>query len=399
MASIGMSRGWPVHRAFVCLLLALLTLAGTAPGDAQSTGLIVEKKVFELPSYTTVAGATIRNVRIGWEAAGTLNAERSNAILITHFFSGTSHAFGRYSASDKAAGYWDSLIGPGRLIDTDKYYVISSDTLVNLNVKAPNVVTTGPASIDPDTGKPYGMRFPVVSIRDFVRVQKALIDSLGIRKLKAVMGASMGGLQAYEWAASYPDSVERIIPIIASTGGDAFLIGWLDAWAAPIRLDPKWNGGDYYDKEPPLDGLKLSLKLITLQAQQWEWAAKTFGTAPAEEKKDPAQAFGNRFKIEAALDAAAASRAATSDANSLLYLVKANQLADADPRRIKVPTLILYTPTDLVFYPPSIEATARAIAASGTHVETVQLAGPNGHLNGVLAVSQAADKIKAFLER
>jgi len=388
-----------INRASIYVLFALLTLAGAAPGYAQSADLIVEKKVFELPSYTTVAGATIRNVRVGWEAAGTLNADRSNAILITHFFSGTSHAFGRYNASDKVPGYWDSLIGPGKLIDTNKYYVISSDTLVNLNVKAPNVVTTGPASIDPDTGKPYGMRFPVVSIRDFVRVQKALIDSLGIKKLHAVMGASMGGLQAYEWAASYPDSVERIISIIASTGGDAFLIGWLDAWAAPIRLDPKWNGGDYYDKKAPLDGLKLSIELITLQAEQYEWAAKAFGTAPAEADKDPAQAFGNRFKIEAALDAVAASRAATSDANSLLYLVKANQLANTDPRRIKVPTLILYTPTDLIFFPPSIEATARAIAASGTHVETAQLVGPNGHLNGVLAVAQAADKIKAFLAR
>ena len=109
----------------------------------------------------------------------------------------------------------------------------------------PNVVTTGPASINPDTGKPYGLSFPVVSIKDFVRVQKALIDSLGIKKLKAVMGASMGGLQAYEWAQSYPDTVERIIPVIASASAEPFLIAWLDTWAQPIRLDPKWNNGDY----------------------------------------------------------------------------------------------------------------------------------------------------------
>ncbi|HZP75178.1 MAG TPA: homoserine O-acetyltransferase [Pseudolabrys sp.] len=386
-----------IRRAF--FVLALLVLAGVSQPRAHAADLIVEKKTFALPSYTTVGGAPIKNMRIGWEAAGTLNADKSNAILITHFFSGTSHAFGKYAASDATAGYWDGLIGPSKLIDTDKYYVISSDTLVNLNVKAPNVVTTGPASIDPDTGKPYGMRFPVVSIRDFVRVQKALIDSLGIKKLKAVMGASMGGLQAYEWAASYPEAVERIIPIIASPGGDAFLIGWLDAWGQPIRIDPKWNGGDYYDKEPPLDGLKASLTLITLQAQQWEWAAKAFGTAPAEAGKDPGKAFGNRFKIEVALDAAATARAKTSDANSLLYLVKANQLADADRSKIKVPVLAIYTPTDLIFYPPSIETAAKAMAATGTPVETAQLTGPNGHLNGVLAVGQAADKIKAFLER
>ncbi len=384
-------------RAHAFLSIVVLVLGGSLPALAQSGDLIVEKKTFTLPTYTTAAGATIKNVRIGWEAAGTLNADRSNAILITHFFTGTSHAFGKYAASDKAAGYWDALIGPGKPIDTNVYYVISSDTLVNLNVNAPNVVTTGPASIDPDTGKPYGMRFPVVAIRDFVNVQKALIDSLGIKRLKAVMGASMGGLQAYEWAARYPDSVERIIAIIASTGGDAYLIGWLDAWADPIRLDPKWNKGDYYEKEPPLDGLKASLKLITLQAQQWEWATKSFGLAPAEDGKDPSRAFGNRYKIETSLDDIAAARAATADANSLLYLVKANQLAMTDPARIKVPTLMIYTPTDLVFFPPSIEASAKAIAASGTPVETAQIVGPNGHLNGVFAVGQAADKIKAFL--
>jgi len=379
-------------------LLVVFALAAPA-AFAQSGDLIVEKKTFALPSYTTAAGATIKNVRIGWEAAGTLNADKSNAILITHFFSGTSHAFGKYAASDKVAGYWDSIIGPGKLIDTNKYYVISSDTLVNLNTKAPNVVTTGPASIDPDTGKPYGMRFPVVSIRDFVNVQKALIDSLGIKKLKAVMGASMGGLQAYEWAASYPDSVERVIPVIAAASGDAFLIGWLDAWAEPIRLDSKWNGGDYYDKEPPLDGLKAALKLVTLQAQQYEWANKTYGLAPAEEGKDPAKAFANRFKVQAGLDSIGAARAATSDANSLLYLVKANQLSGVDPSKIKVPALVIYTPTDMIFYSGAVEDTAKKIAANGTKVETAQLVGPNGHVNGLLAIGQAADKIRAFLER
>jgi len=299
-------------RRIAALVAAVLVAPVAAWAQAD---LIVEKKTFELPSYTTAAGAVIKNVKIGWEAAGTLNTDKSNAILITHFFSGTSHAFGKYAASDKTAGYWDSIIGPGKAIDTNKYYVLSSNTLVNLNVNAPNVVTTGPASANPDTGKPYAMSFPVVSIKDFVNVQKALVESLGIRKLKAVMGASMGALQAYEWAASYPDMLERVIPVIGTPGLDAFAIEWLDVWAAPIRLDPKWNNGDYYGKEPPLEGLKQSLKVITLHANHWEWADKTFGLAPAEEGKDPAKAMGNRFKIEAALDAVAAARATTSDAN------------------------------------------------------------------------------------
>jgi homoserine O-acetyltransferase len=372
--------------------LAAVCAVFFAASAVFAQGLIVEKQTFALPSYTTVGGATIKNVKIGWEAAGKLNAEKSNAILITHFFSGTSHAFGKYAASDKAAGYWDYMIGPGKLIDTDKYYVLSSDTLVNLNVNAPNVVTTGPASINPDTGKPYGMSFPVVTMKDFVNVQQALIDSLGIKKLKAVVGASMGALQAYQWAASYPDKVERIVAIVGAPRGDAFLIGWLDVWAQPIRLDPKWNGGDYYGKAPPLEGLKAALKIVTLQANQSEWAAKTFGLQPADPAKDPAAAMGNQFKIEAVLELAAAARAATSDANSLLYLVKANQLANVDPATIKIPVLMLYSPTDLVFYPPNVEAAAKEMGA-----QTGQLPGPNGHLNGVFAVAQAGDKIKAFL--
>src|SRR5207244_4866527 len=143
-----------------------------------------------------------------------------NAILVTHFFSGTSHAFGKYAESDTAAGYWNAIVGPGKAIYTNKYYVLSSDTLVNLNVNASNVVTTGPATVDPDTGKPYGMSFPVVSIKDFVEVQKALIESLGVKKLKAVVGASMGGFQAYEWAASHPEMVERIIPVVTTPAPD-----------------------------------------------------------------------------------------------------------------------------------------------------------------------------------
>ena len=379
-----------------CAAVAVFMLLAPIAARAQ-TDLIVEKKTFELPSYTTAAGAVIKNVKIGWEAAGTLNAEKSNAILITHFFSGTSHAFGKYAASDKAAGYWDLIIGPGKAIDTNKYYVLSSDTLVNLNVNAPNVVTTGPASTNPDTGKPYAMSFPVVSIKDFVNVQKALVESLGIRKLKAVMGASMGALQAYEWAASYPDMLERVIPVIGTPGLDAFAIEWLDVWAAPIRLDPKWNNGDYYGKEPPLEGLKQSLKVITLHANHWEWADKTFGLAPAEEGKDPAKAMDNRFKIEAALDAVSAARATTSDANHLLYLVKANQLANADPAKIRTPMLLIYSPTDLVFPAPLVEDAAKKIAAGGDKVDTAQLAGPNGHLNGVLAIGQAGARISAFL--
>ncbi|MBU2280493.1 MAG: homoserine acetyltransferase, partial [Gammaproteobacteria bacterium] len=154
---------------WLLLLGLLLSQAVTAET------LIVKKQAFEINNFQTQNQQTIAKVRVGWEAYGTLNADKSNVILITHYFSGTSHAAGKYQQDDAAPGYWDSIIGPGKVIDTNKFYVISSDTLVNANVKDPHVITTGPATINPATNKPYGLTFPVVTIRDFVEVQRALL--------------------------------------------------------------------------------------------------------------------------------------------------------------------------------------------------------------------------------
>ena len=136
-------------------IMGALALAGwMAAGMAEAQEPTVEKKVFELASFTTQSGRTLKNVRVGWESYGTLNADKSNAVLICHFFSGNSHAAGKYAASDAAPGYWDAIIGPGKAIDTNKYFVLSSDTLVNLNTGDPKTTTTGPASVNPDTRKP-----------------------------------------------------------------------------------------------------------------------------------------------------------------------------------------------------------------------------------------------------
>ncbi|MBK9082137.1 MAG: homoserine O-acetyltransferase [Rhizobiales bacterium] len=394
------------------MLIALAAGAAMAlsVASAGAQDMIVEKKVFELPSMTTIGGKAIKNVRIGYETYGTLNADKSNAILIAHFFSGTSHAAGKYDAADKAPGYWDYLIGPGKAVDTNKYFVIASDTLVNLNTGDPKVTTTGPASINPDTGKPYAMSFPVVTIGDFVRAQKALVDSFGIAKLHAVMGASMGGLQTYEWAATYPDSVDRIIPVIAAADPGPWLIAWLSVWGAPITVDPNWNGGDYYGKEPPKAGLTQALKVVSLHANHWLWADKTFGNAWADEAKNPLEAMGNKYKIEAALEAGGAARAALADANHFLYLVKANQTfvpgagagaktAAEGIKRIKAKTLMLYAPGDQVFHADSVRAGAEALKANGVSVETGEIAGNFGHLNGVLAMQPHAQKIAEFLSK
>lgn len=393
-------------RIWKSFVAAGLVLAASL-GVAAAQDMIVEKKTFSLPSYTTVAGATIKDVKVGWEAYGTLNADKSNAILINHYFSGTSHAAGKYKPDDKFAGYWDAIIGPGKAIDTNKYYVISSDTLVNLNTGSPATITTGPATVNPDTGKPWGTSFPVVSIADFVRVEKALVESLGIRKLHMVAGASMGALQTYEWAASDPEMVDRIMPVIGTAYGDDFLVGWLDVWADPIRVDAHWNGGDYYGKEPPTAGLAAALKVVSQQASHWEVTDEANAGAWADPAKDPAKSLDAKFKVQATLDASGLIRAKVSDANHFLYLVKANQLyapggaksLDEAAAKIKAPALVIYQPKDLVFPAPAVEATIAALKKAGTPVESFRLEGKRGHLDGVVSMAQAADAIRAFVDR
>lgn len=385
------------------LLAAAFLLPGLAAGPAFALDEIVKKQTFTLPSYTTVGGAPLRDVKVGWEAYGTLNADKSNVILITHFFSGSSHAAGRYAASDAAPGYWDAIIGPGKPLDTNKFYILSSDTLVNLNANDPNVVTTGPATPAPDTGKPYGTSFPVVTIRDFVNVQKALLDSLGITKLYAVMGPSMGALQAYEWATGYPEVVQRVVPVIAAGEADGWLVGWLDAWASPIRVDPNFNKGDYYGRTPPKQGLTAALKLVTLSAGAAPWANTTFGRKWAEPGKDPAVSLDNHYAIETKLDEVAAARAEIADANHFLYLVKANQIfaagGDVGLNRIKAPVLLISADDDLLFHPAAIQRTADEIRKGGANVEQVKIGGGRGHLNGIGNIQEAGEAISRFLAR
>lgn len=383
-------------------LLMMSTFATSA--DAQT--LMVEKKVFELPSYTTQGGRTLKNLKVGWESYGTLNADKSNAILICHFFSGNSHAAGQYDTRDAAPGYWDAIIGPGKAIDTDRYFVLASDTLVNLNTGDPNTTTTGPASVNPDTGKPYALDFPVVTIGDFVNVQKALVESLGIRKLALVAGPSMGALQTYEWAASHPEMVAKAMPVIGAAEADAQLIAWLDVWAAPILVDPNWNNGDYYGRTPPNAGLAKALAVVTLQANHADWADATFGRRPAKADQPPAKALANKFQIQSILDNSGEARAKLSDANHFLYLIKANQLfsaggvslADA-ASRIKAPLLLISQPKDLVFTADAVAATADALKQAGADVTQVYLKGTRGHLDGVISMKQAEGAIRAFLEK
>jgi homoserine O-acetyltransferase len=386
-----MRRGWAA--------LALIVGLWAGPVLAQD---LVEKRVFEGGAYETRGGGRISTLRIGYQTMGRLNAEGTNAILICHFFSGNSHAFGRLSATGPA-GYWDAIIGPGKPIDTDRYFVVSADTLVNVNVPDASTVTTGPASINPDTGRPYGMSFPVVSMRDFVETQKRLLDSLGVTRLALVAGPSNGGLHSIEWAAAYPGFIERVMPVIAAEI-DAWMQGWLDLWEGPIRLDPNWRDGDYYGqgRELPLRGLAEAWKLVTLQARDRAWA-RQFDRRVVE-GQDPARRIGDRFAIERWLDDAATARARTSDANAFLYMVRANQLflneypnfaaaLAGGPAR----WLVVSAPTDRVFLSEGVSEFIGTLRGAGKQVETAELAGPLGHLNGVVGMAPVGEQIRAFL--
>lgn len=385
------------------LLWALAVLLASSISVANEP-LLVEKQSFTLPSYTTVGGATIRDIKIGWEAYGTLNEAKDNAILITHFFSGNSHAAGKYQPTDPVPGYWDAIIGPGKAIDTNKYYVISSDTLVNAFPHDPNVITTGPASINPATGKPYGLSFPVVTIRDFVNVQHALVSSLGIEKLHAVMGASMGSLQAIEWAAAYPDQVERMISVIGTGAMDAWSVMALEHWARPIRHDPLWNQGDYYDGPAPLTGLTSTLAMITQNAMHPTIMNLQVPSQPLLPEAGMASVSNSLPAIDHLFNAAA-TRAPLADANHILYLIRANQLFVTGHQgdlasglaAIQAKTLFLPARNDLLLQPYLAQQTVAILEAQGKQPQYEEIEGIWGHLDGLFSISSKADTIRQFL--
>jgi len=364
----------------------------------------VEKKTFSMDSYTTHGGETIKDVKVGWESYGTLNEAKDNVVLITHFFSGNSHAAGKYSEDDQQAGYWDSIIGPGKAIDTDKYYVISVDSLVNAYPNLPNVITTGPASINPDTGKPYGLDFPVVTIRDFVNVQKALLEDLGVKKLHAVVGASMGSLQAIEWAAAYPDWVERMVSVIGAGSLDAWTIMGLEQWAQAIKLDPNWKGGDYYDGDAPLDGVTMAQAMITHGAMHPEYINQAVPKQETLPEKG-LESVTNQLPAVEWLYGASRARAPLADANHILYLVRANQLFVAGHqdtlkdglKNISAKTLFLPSSNDLLLMPYMAENTADQLRDMGKKVQYEEINGPWGHLNGLFSIQQKAELLSEFL--
>jgi homoserine O-acetyltransferase len=368
--------------------------------------LLTEKKIHLIDDFRTFNGKSIKEVKLGWESYGELNADKSNAILITHYFTGTSHAAGKYAADDTTSGYWDSIIGPNKAIDTNKFFVVSMDSLANLNVKDKTVITTGPASINPATGEPYGLTFPVITMRDMVNTQKSLLESLGIRKLHAVAGPSMGSMQAIEWATAYPDKVERLISVIGSSFSDAWTTAALEQWVIPIKLDQFWQQGNYYQSQPPTEGLTAALMFITqvaLTPEYFNQVGVDIKHQPLE--PNPLMDIQARHGINDWLYNRAKGRAQNMDANSLLYLVRACQLFIAGQKQdlttglkqMKAKSLFLPATSDLLLMPYHARNTHSALEAMNKDTKIAEIQGSLGHLEGVLNIHKHSATIAAFL--
>jgi homoserine O-acetyltransferase/O-succinyltransferase len=373
---------------------------------AQGYDAIVKKETFDLSGpFTTINNGVIKGVKVGYETYGTLSSNKDNVILLCHGSTNNSHFAGKYHPADPYPGVWDHVIGPGNIIDTDKYFVISSDSLTNFLVKDPHVITTGPASPNPDNGgKPYAMGFPMVTIADFVRIQKRLLDSLGIHKLHAVMGASMGGMQALEWGSRYPDMVARAIAVTAEAEQGPYNIELKDIVMSIIKLDPNWDNGNYYGKKEPEEGLFVALKAFRMTTTSYGPLERQYDRRWADIHKNPAESWDNKFAVQADIDRASRETVKIGDANSWIYIAQALnlfQIGHGNNLRggiAKITAKVLFIPakSDLLMFPDFSRKAYSLMKSMGKDVDIFELDGDGGHSES-RNIDQAEIKLREFL--
>lgn len=287
---------------------------------------IVKPQNFQLPEPLALdCGRTLKGVNIRYETVGTLAPDRSNAILITHALSGDAHVCGRHAPEDPKPGWWDEMVGPGRAIDTDRYFVICS------NVLGSCAGSTGPRSVNPDTGNPYNLDFPVITIRDMVRAQRYLIDYLGIEKLLSVVGGSMGGMQAMEWAINYPDRLDSAVPIATTSqlSPQSIAFDWVGREA--IKYDPNWNNGNYSADHVPDRGLAAARMLAHITYLSDESMSLKFGR-DLQDTDSYSFDFHRDFAVESYLEHQGRRFVERFDANSYFYITRAMDYFDLAAR-------------------------------------------------------------------
>ncbi len=282
---------------------------------------IVSTKQFNLPAPLTLEnGEVLEQITLAYETYGELNSQNNNAILICHALSGDAHAAGFHQDSDKP-GWWEIMVGPGKAIDTNKYFIISSNILGSCNG------STGPASINPKTGKPYGLHFPVVTIGDMVKAQKILVESLGITQLLSVIGGSIGGMQVLEWSTSYPEMVFSALPLATAQRHSALAIAFNEVARQAIMADPNWNNGDYYSGNKPDLGLAVARMIGHITYLSDEGMRNKFGRR-LQNKTDFSFNFDVDFQVESYLRYQGIKFVERFDANSFLYITKAADYFD-----------------------------------------------------------------------
>jgi homoserine O-acetyltransferase/O-succinyltransferase len=365
---------------------------------------IVEKKYFsfaEPPHEMELeSGAKLGPVTLAWESHGELNADRANAILILHALSGDSHVAGRYAPEDRKPGWWDSMVGPGKAFDTDKYFVICT------NVLGGCMGSTGPASINPATGKAWGLDFPVITIGDMVNAQRELVRHLGIEKLLAVAGGSMGGMQALEWAVRYPEAVKSAIIISASYMNGAQQIAFHAVGRHAIQADPDFAAGNYGREKGPENGLAIARMLAHITYLSDESMRAKFGRRLMESgglRYD----LQREFSVESYLDYQGEQFVNRFDANTYLYVSKAIDYfdlarsygsLDAAMARIQGKVMILSFSSDWLYPPYQSEEMVYTLARQNRDVTYCNIASDYGHDAFLLETEAQTRLIEGFLK-
>lgn len=368
----------------------------------------VEKKFFTFaePPHPLIveSGKALGPVTLAYETYGDLDADAGNAVLVLHALSGDSHAAGYYDKNDSKPGWWDLMIGPGKPIDTDRYYVICA------NVIGGCMGSTGPSSPDPATGKPYGLAFPVITIGDMVRAQKRLVEHLGIKRLLCAIGGSMGGMQVLEWAVRYPDMVRTAVPLATTTKHSALAIAFNEVARQAIMADPKWNCGNYYDGEKPGLGLAVARMIGHITYLSDESMRQKFDRR-LQDRCEISFTFEEAdFQVESYLRYQGQKFVDRFDANSFLYVTKAADYFNLEAThgagsavsafaKAKCRFLVASFSSDWLYPTYQSRAMVQAMKKNGLDVSFVEIEAKWGHDAFLLPNSRLSGMIDSFLDR
>jgi homoserine O-acetyltransferase/O-succinyltransferase len=360
--------------------------------------MTVESRTAQFESISLESGASLSPVSVAYETYGELNAAKSNAILILHAFSGDAHAAG-ISAETGKPGWWDNMIGPSKAFDTGKYFIICSNVLGGCQG------TTGPPSINPQTGCPYAISFPVITMGDMVRLQARLMDHLGIERLLAVAGGSMGGMQALEWAVNYPERVTAAIVIATTARHSPQQIAFNEVGRQAIMADPDWCGGNYSSAKPPGRGLAIARMVGHITYMSDESMREKFGRRLRDKEKFGFD-FSVDFEVESYLRYRGSQFVTRFDANSYLYITKAEDYFDltngtgslaAALGRASARFLVISFTSDWLYPSYQSQDIVRVLRRSNHDVAYCDLPSNYGHDAFLVDVAEQSEVVRGFL--